>query len=274
MLRRFNLLVNVGSGRGAIRFPIMGGMGAQHFSWTPGDHWLEELLGKTFKTREGALVDVGANVGQTLAKFLRIRRGQPYYGFEPNPICCAYLQTFRQLNHLEDVTIIPAALSDHSGVARLFVDASANSSASIVEGFRQTTDHNQFQYVPILKGDEAIHTLGIESISVLKIDVEGAELEVALGLGGTIERFKPIILCEILPVYDEMSPNGRFRRARTEDLLHFLRNHGYRFARVLHDGTVVPLTRIETHGDLTQCDYIFAPEESLGWLNKDGIALI
>jgi hypothetical protein len=122
-------------------------------------------------------------------------------------------------------------------------------------------------------GDEVIQELGVTAISVLKIDVEGAELDVLRGLANTINRFSPFILCEILPVYDEATEIGRMRRSRTDGVVSFLQGQGYRFARVSHDGKTAPLTDIETHGDLEKCDYIFIPESLVETVNDAGISV-
>lgn len=260
ILRGISFVTQIRRGQSTIRLPIVAGIEAENLGWTEHEPWLDGMLKALLSRKEGAVMDIGANIGQTLLTFMGTGSMNPYYGFEPNPLCCAYLLILLELNNLRNVTVIPAALAEHARLSKLFVGGSTDSSASAVEGFREGTDHSIFQYVPVFRGDDLVDILGISSISVLKIDVEGGELEVLRGLRGTLARFKPFILLEILPVYDETSPNGRMRRARTDSVLKLVREEGYSLARILHDGTAVPLANIETHGDLSLCDYLFTPE--------------
>lgn len=53
-------------------------------------------------------------------------------------------------------------------------------------------------YVPVFKFDELLDYVNLNPISVLKIDVEGAELNVLYGLIKTLREQKIFIICEIL----------------------------------------------------------------------------
>ena len=105
--------------------------------------------------------------------------------------------------------------------------------------------------------------LGINSVSVLKIDVEGAEVEVLDGLRKTIAEKRPFIICEILPVGDDESKVGKMRRKRTDAVTTLLSSLKYEILRQLDDGTCLPLKKIETHDDLGLCNYLFVPKESM-----------
>ena len=87
--------------------------------------------------------------------------------------------------------------------------------------------------------DEVAQTLEICPVAVLKVDVEGAELEALNGAHGVLAEWRPFILCEVLPVYDEAGPQGRFRKLRQ-----------------------MRLESIETHGKLEWSDYLFYPKET------------
>jgi hypothetical protein len=69
----------------------------------------------------------------------------------------------------------------------------------------------------------------------------------------------PIVFCEILPVFDAASDNGRFRMQRQELLVATMRGLGYRLFRMLADESVVELGAIETHADLSLSNYAFVP---------------
>jgi hypothetical protein len=50
-------------------------------------------------------------------------------------------------------------------------------SASVVEGFRPLSESPQRMYVAVFEGDSVLQQLDAGHVGVMKIDVEGAELE-------------------------------------------------------------------------------------------------
>jgi hypothetical protein len=113
----------------------------------------------------------------------------------------------------------------------------------------------------VFPGDSLL--TGIDRIALLKIDVEGGELEVVAGLVETLRRSSPIVFCEILPVFDESTDNGRFRKQRQDRLLATLRALGYAVFRMQQDESVAELADIETHADLALTNYAFVPSPQL-----------
>ena len=97
-------------------------------------------------------------------------------------------------------------------------------------------------------------------VSIIKIDVEGGELEVIQGLKNTISEYRPFIICEILPIYDENSEIGRFRKSRQNKLQKLLDKNEYKIFRILDGGDLVPLDVFEVHSDLSLSNYVFVPK--------------
>jgi hypothetical protein len=94
----------------------------------------------------------------------------------------------------------------------------------------------------------------------MKIDVEGAELEVVEGARGVIERFKPILLVEILPVYSLDKENGRMRARRQDALLALMRELDYEMFLVREAQVKLErMTEIGVHGDMGRTNYVFVP---------------
>jgi hypothetical protein len=98
-------------------------------------------------------------------------------------------------------------------------------------------------------------------MSILKIDVEGAEYEILSGLKVEIKKNEPIIFIEILPVYSREHPNRLFRQQKIEELVSELNYFMYKIW--LRNNSLECLEKIDQIGinsDINQCDYIFVPQ--------------
>jgi FkbM family methyltransferase len=260
---RLSALVNVNVpvpryGRRLV-IPLSGGVGFDNL--VVSERWMDDVLPVLLQRRQGAFVDVGANVGQTLIKVKVLSPDTDYVGFEPNPVCFSYTRKLIALNGFDRCTLLPVGLSNVARVVPFFGKSDADVSGSVVQGFRQTSRSPRLMHVAVFQGDALFESLGAPRIGVLKIDVEGGELEVLQGLRGTIERDRPFIVCEILPLFSLDSERGRFRAARQNEVLTMMRSAGYVLFRVREDGSACPLDDIECHSDMSLTNYLLAPLE-------------
>ena len=252
------------SARG-IRVPLLAGIGFDNLQ--PTEHWMDAVLPMLLRNRPGAFVDVGVNVGQTLIKLRQVDATVPYIGFEPNPVCYAYTQTLIAENRFDRCTLVPVGLSNAATVVSFHMRNDSDVGASTIEGFRKLgEDPHVVRLVPVFTGDDMLRRLGAPPVSVLKIDVEGAELEVLQGFKSTLAT-RPLVLCEILPLFSEDGPKGRFRKPRQEAVLALMRDAGYALYRILPDATAVPLREIEVHRDPGLTNYMFAPQETCAFID-------
>jgi len=257
---RFNFTVQARYGARALKIPIIYGRGFQNLDI--GEAWFFRALSRLFTCRPGAFLDVGVNLGQTLIKVKLIEPAREYIGFEPNPQCCQYTSQLIEANRFQGCTLMPVGLADSARVLRLFAkDDAVDPSASVVPGFRAPERYRRSQHAAVFAGDQVLNDLS--DLGFVKVDVEGGELEVISGLQATIERFMPFIFCEILPVFDEGSDVGQFRKRRQELLLEILKRMGYSLFRLLHDGTAVELTAICVHSDISFSNYLLVPPADL-----------
>ena len=253
------------SGRG-IRVPLLAGVGFDNLQ--PTEHWMDAILPVLLGNRPGAFVDVGVNVGQTLIKLRQFDAAVPYVGFEPNPVCYTYTQKLIAENRFGHCTLVPVGLSNAATVVSFHMRSDSDVGASTVDGFRKLGDGpHDVRLVPVFTGDDMLERLGTPQVSLLKIDVEGAELEVLQGFESTLGT-RPLVLCEILPLFSEDGPKGRFRKPRQDALLAFMRQAGYSLYRILPDATALPLRDIEVHRDPELTNYIFAPQESCAFIES------
>jgi len=143
--------------------------------------------------RPGAVaLDVGANVGgYALLLGMWVGPGGRVFAFEPAPDAFDGLARHVRLNGLEDVvTPVQAAASDSTGTGRMAMEGASGGNRLGGEG----------QAVLTVTLDEFCAREGIRP-SVIKIDVEGAELEVLRGARETIRAAGPglTLLVEMHP---------------------------------------------------------------------------
>lgn len=151
----------------------------------------EAYMQEAFSTyvRAGATVyDVGAHAGyhSLLCASLVGPTGQ-VIAFEPNPRNRDSIKRQLSANPKISVTLTPYALSDRC--ASLAFDVSHGASQGCL------SDNGEFE-VEARSIDFLIANEGFAEPNVIKLDVEGHEEKVLLGGLETIDRCKPVILCD------------------------------------------------------------------------------
>jgi FkbM family methyltransferase len=230
---------------------------------SPSELWMLEALRRLLVLHTGAFLDVGVNLGQTLLKIRSLEPQRPYVGLEPNPMCFFYTRELIRENLLKNCSILPVGLfiEDKVLTLSLFQNDPVDSSASLIGDFRPNIASSML--VPVMQWETLKEATGSTVFGIVKIDVEGAELEVIKTLRPMLRRDRPLMLLEILPVY---SYENNVRLTRQCELETLLTAEGYRLFRIEKTprdqfSGFTPLGRIEVHADLTACDYVAAPEE-------------
>lgn len=151
------------------------------------------------------VVDVGANHGYftALAALLVGARGR-VEAFEPNPAVAAALRAVLRRNGVEGrVGVHPEALSDRDGWAEFFVSViPTNDGLSSLLASDEALAHGAIRAdhtlrVPTNTFDAFAARAGLGCVSLLKIDVEGAEALVLGGMQRTLAAHPPRrIVCE------------------------------------------------------------------------------
>jgi FkbM family methyltransferase len=152
-------------------------------------------------------VDIGANTGLfSLVAALEPHRN--VIAFEPVPPIFEVLQTNVRLNGLTNLTAERLAVSDEGGEISFYVTQTRGgipTDCSSVAGFRANTEACPLTAVT-LDGYLAANELG--PVDLIKIDVEAAEPRVLRGAKKTLERDRPLIVCEVLEEVDRDAIHG------------------------------------------------------------------
>lgn len=243
------------------RIPIIKNIGWNNIF--DNEPWMSQLLEKLLSERKGLFIDVGANIGQTLLKLKSIAPEVLYYGFEANPICLFYLNELIKMNKFEGTTILPVGLSDITGLASLnfFSKYSDDATASVLDQIRPGSIIEKKEFVYLTRLDDLNQNF-TDNISILKIDVEGAELDVLKGSILTIKNHRPIIIIEILPVY---SLSNTWRLERQNELERLIQSINYKKIRIVKDNknNLISLSNIDNIGvnsNILERDYLLIPD--------------
>jgi FkbM family methyltransferase len=146
-----------------------------------------------FIRNDSVIIDVGANVGVHTVHFAHCAPSGRVISIEPSRSTLQYL--LRNVAHLVNVVPLNIALSDTTGIKNFFV-ASDNAYSGLKDTKRKTILHEEA--VACFTGDEILLPLCANGrVDLIKIDVEGLELEVLRGLRVIISRHRPVIFCEI-----------------------------------------------------------------------------
>jgi FkbM family methyltransferase len=182
-------------------------------------------------------VDVGANEG--LYAVLASRWVGPegrVLAVEPSRREVARLERNLHSNDLENVTLCDVALLDAPGERVLAVaegpHAGHNTFGQLAHSGVNVLERQQTRVVTL---DALLDDVGATRVDLIKIDTEGAELNVLAGAERVLRDARPTLLLEVQE--DSLKHFG----ATAAELLAFLRDHGY----VLHEfsplGTLRPL---------------------------------
>lgn len=178
-------------------------------------------------TQVQTIFDIGANIGQTTAKYSSLFPESTIYSFEPLPESFQKLHRRFKGNNL--VKPIQLAVSDKVGKRKFYVnqDSGTDSLLPTVDEVGYWVAPNIIKNiatieVPVTTIDDFCRQVSINEIQILKMDIQGGEL---MALEGATEKlsqgFISLIYTEILfvPIYEG--------EALFYEICNFLSGYGY-----------------------------------------------
>lgn len=205
---------------------------------------LAPLAGLDFAT----VVDVGANVGQFALLARRLFPRAKIISFEPLPAPAA---TFRGLFAADSaVTLHECAIGPVRWQATMHVSAALDSSSLLpigpaqVENFPGTAETGTAD-VSMCSLSDLVEGRALDRPALLKIDVQGFELQALQGCESLIDRFDAVY-CEasFVELYEG--------QAYAADVIDWLRVHGFRLTGVFNVAQ-------GQRGTCLQADFLFRP---------------
>lgn len=242
---------------GYARVSLNDWLGRSVFLFGDLDPKLTWVLSRLIKPGDHVL-DIGANIGLvTLLMSKLVGKDGLVHSFEPNPQAATLLRSALAYNRIENVKLHPIALGDVDQTLTLSVPTDNAGSASLV--FKRPTDLRH--QVQVLRLDDLVHRDSMAAFSLIKIDVEGFDLEVLKGGQTSIRAFRPIVLFEA---------NDQRYSGQIPPIMSFLSELDYEFLAIPHclfrmRTSTVDLSRPET---MSSHDFLSVPRERLSFVAR------
>lgn len=136
--------------------------------------------------KDDIIIDIGAHVG--IFTLRAARQAKNVLAIEPHPFNYSLLTNNVKANKLVNVQTLRLALWSSNGKMKLYLASSASHSLK-----PYLKDKSKYLEVQTKTLDTIIKELGIKRVNFIKIDVEGAELEVLRGAEETLKENDPFI---------------------------------------------------------------------------------
>jgi FkbM family methyltransferase len=232
--------------------------------WLAGPGALDEgVLNGDFETAElrfaqkhlqagMTVLDIGAHHGlYSLLASRQVGKTGRVRSFEPSPRERKFLKKNLAINRCRNVQVESFALGSQTGKADLFlVDGREDGCNSLRPPAGAIT--TSLVTVEVRSLDEYLEQERIEKVDFIKLDVEGAEIEVLRGATRLLQSAgRPVILAEVQDIRTE--PWGY----RAEEIIRFLEKLGFTWHGLSEAGEVVQL---DTRATKYDGNYVACPE--------------
>lgn len=203
--------------------------------------------------KDHVVLDVGANIGYYTLLFASLVRGGKVVSFEPSSRERRLLQKNVDLNRMENVTVVGLGLGATAATGELHINNSNFGRNSI--GMVQSGPSERIEIETI---DNYIRQNSLTRFDLIKLDVEGYEIEVLKGASESIQKFRPLVSFESWSTH-----NKHFHPDLSVEVA-FLAALGYEFFQFRG------LSALKVkEGDLvTSVNLIAVPKDRSNWLQS------
>jgi FkbM family methyltransferase len=148
------------------------------------------------------VVDVGSHVGYFSRRFADRNPGGLVLAFEPQSVPRSIATVASFFRKERNIVQFPLALGKTPGLLELKIPIKSKGQIGIglahvgsADDLSQRFDVKR-EIVACEMLDNVMARVGVEKISMIKIDVEGGEQDVLRGAEETLKRYRPVVVCE------------------------------------------------------------------------------
>jgi FkbM family methyltransferase len=191
--REFIHTVDAGPARG-LKYPTT--LPQDKGIWT-GTYELELATLVAEATKRGApAFDIGGWRG-FFGGVMALAGATPVHIFEPMPDNCAQIRKMIELNPTLPIHLVEAAVSDNEATVEFVIMPESSMGKLTTSSFQAAEQGGQRIQVRTIALDALLAAGKIQPPAVMKIDVEGAELQVLHGAARLLKEFQPKLFIEI-----------------------------------------------------------------------------
>lgn len=173
----------------------------------------------------GTFVDVGANIGWYSLKTAKAVGPKGHViAVEPNRKTLVELRDNLRASGAESVVaVVPEACSDSEGTLTFYASPRRNTGESSLSLANATQEGPAAASYPVRarRLDDILKESGVDRVDAIKIDVEGAEFLVLKGATETLDRYRPVVILELI------DRQLRAMGSSVKEVLAFMQSHGY-----------------------------------------------
>ncbi len=141
------------------------------------------------------VADIGANAGYySLIASPKILSGR-VYSFEPSPLSYKELKENITLNKISNIIPINMGISSLTTESSFYISNADNTGMSGLT--RAGNFSGSVETIQLTTLDEFVRKEEIDKIDIIKMDIEGAEVQALMGMQNTIAMHRPIIFAEV-----------------------------------------------------------------------------
>lgn len=143
-----------------------------------------DLIKGTIKN--ATVIDCGAFIGDTTLLFNQILSPKKIIALEPDPINFKHLKQNLKANNLNHVLVLQTAVGSSKKTASVILSGTAGAHLSSIKSKQHSVSVDTI--------DHLVKKYNFQNIKLIKMDIEGSELEALKGAKKTIAQRQPILI--------------------------------------------------------------------------------
>jgi FkbM family methyltransferase len=201
-------------------------------------------------------MDIGAYHGiYSVVAGKKLQGNGTVVAFEPSPREYRRLRMHLRWNGISYARAESLALGATVARTKFFQVASGDTTRN---GLRPPDSDDSVTEISVdtVSLDQYVASHALERVDVIKLDVEGGEIEVLRGAGAVLAKFRPVLICEVL---DATTHTWGYE---AREIIAALREQGYDWFDLNEDGSLAPH---EMRSEYTRVkNYLAIPHEKCG----------
>jgi FkbM family methyltransferase len=204
-----------------------------------------------FISKDSVMLDIGANVGAISIPLARKHPFSEFHCFEPHPDNFGDLKFNLSINKLTNVIPIQKIVCDRETESISFFAQQAGSNDNLgLSSLRPNSDLGEFKEIKMAGTSIDVYCRSLDKIiSVIKIDVQGAELDVLESAKNVLSNHRPVIFFEFEEEYYQSEVEAAAAKRR---LIELLSKAGYELHAIVGNERYLPKLNFNGyfHGDI------------------------